>query len=365
MAARTSSAAFQRSASCVISSARIGGAHGYTARRRRPARGRDARERAREPAALHRRLRCVSEKPFPVIDVSAWEVVRDETSGAEEKAWLREHATGQDWLFKAVTIKNGHVHGEDWAEKAAAHLADLIGVPCARVEMARRDLSRGSISLNLAPELYDLQDGRLLLELCEAPGYTYQPRRGGGHPGHTLENILSALGSVLPPPGWANTFNATAFDVFAGFMMLDAWIANTDRHEKNWSVLLPSTQVGSLCLCGSYDHASSLGFNVPDQKRAWRLATPDRVQQWCEKGVASCFEHTLGQPIPTLVDMAKKALDLASTAARQHWPQMLAQVTIGDVQRVLDGVPEMSVAARTFAVSVLDVNRRRVLDACT
>lgn len=28
-----------------------------------------------------------------------------------------------------------------------------------------------------------------------------------------------------------------AFDVFTGYLLLDAWIANTDRHPHNWGVL--------------------------------------------------------------------------------------------------------------------------------
>jgi hypothetical protein len=309
------------------------------------------------------RLQCVAEQPFPVVDVSAWEVVRDETSGAEEKAWLQDPGTGQDWLFKAVTVKLGHVHGEDWAEKSAAHLADLIGIPCARIELARRGTSRGSISLDLCPKLFELQEGRILLE--GHPGYVHQPGRRGGHPGHSLENILTVLDGALPPPGWVGFPGATAFDVFAGYVMLDAWIANTDRHDHNWAVLRHATQAGPMRLSGSYDHASCLGFNVPDAKRTWRLAEPRRIGQWCERGKASCFEHAQGLPVPTLVDIAKKALVLASPAAREHWLSKLAQVSDEDARRIVTRNPGMSDPARTFALSVLDVNRRRVLDGCT
>ena len=69
----------------------------------------------------------------------------------------------------------------------------------------------------------------------------------------------------LPPPGCDLPFNATAFDVFAGFVLLDAWIANQDRHDNNWSVLIPGTWPRpATLLSGSYDHASSLGFADPD-----------------------------------------------------------------------------------------------------
>lgn len=69
---------------------------------------------------------------YEPVDVRLWEVVvREETSGVEPKWWLREPDTEKDWLFKTVTVKDGHVHGEDWAEKAASLLAGLMGIPAA------------------------------------------------------------------------------------------------------------------------------------------------------------------------------------------------------------------------------------------
>jgi hypothetical protein len=117
-------------------------------------------------------------------------------------------------------------------------------------------------------------------------------------------------------------------------------------------------------LCGSYDHASCLGFGVLDSKRILTLAEPGGIRRWCERGRAACFEHTPGLPIPTLVDAAKTALGLASPGSREHWRSNLDQVTDEDVRRIVSRIPGMSDPARTFALSVLDVNRRRVLDVC-
>jgi hypothetical protein len=305
----------------------------------------------------------VVETQFPVVDVSSWEVVRDETSGAEAKMWLRAPDGSGDWLYKAVTVKQGHIHGENWAEKAAAHLAGLVGAPCARIELATRDASQGSISLDLRPKLYDLQEGRVLLE--GRPGYVHQSGRRGNRPGHSLGNIRSALEGAAPPPAWQGFADATAFDVFAGYIVLDAWIANTDRHPHNWAVLRHTTAAEPLRLCGSYDHASCLGFGVLDSKRTLMLAEPGGIRRWCERGRATCFEHIKGMPVPTLVDTAVKALDMASPAVREYWLGRLGQVMDEDAQGIVTRIPGMSDPARTFAVSVLEVNRRRVLDACT
>ena len=303
--------------------------------------------------------------------MSSWEVDREETSGAEPKWWLREPDAEDAWLFKTVTVKGDHVHGEDWAEVAASHLAGLVRIPAARVALATR-LDRatrvrmqGSISLNLAPKYFELQEGRLLLELS-VPGYVHQSGRAGGHPGHSLENVRQILNDADPPPGCMLPFAATAWDVFAGYLMFDAWIANTDRHDNNWSILRHATeQDRPIYLCGSYDHASSLGFGELDHKRAGRLASEVQMRRWCERGLAFCFEHEPGEPVPTLVDTARRALEMATPSARAHWLDRLEAVRNADIREILFGITGMSAPARNFAVSVLEINRRRVLDACS
>lgn len=302
-------------------------------------------------------------EPFPVVDVSNWEVVDIETSGAEEKYWLAKPDDDQRWLFKSVTIKEGIVHGEDWAEKAVAHLATLLGIPCARIEMATRDNVPGCIGADLRPKPYQLQPGRVLLEEREAPRYVH--RMGKSHPGHSAENIEAALAGVRPPPDCELPFSATAFDVFAGFLLLDAWVANMDRHDHNWAVLSPATASGDpMRLCGSYDHGNSLGFNVTDDKRRGRLRDVASLERWCQRGMAQRFDCRPDGSLLSLVELAVQALDLASPEARTYWPQQLRDVPDDQVSGILARVPRMSDAARRFALNVLSINRRRILDAC-
>jgi hypothetical protein len=301
------------------------------------------------------------EEQFPVRDVGGWEIVADETSGDEEKYWLQEPETGCRWLFKAVTIKQGNVQGEDWAEKAVAELAAQLGVPCARIELAEFSGAHGCVSADLRPPDCELQHGQVVLEERNAPGYSHGV--GKSHPGHTLENIRLCLEGAMPPPGLTLPFGATAYDVFASYVLLDAWVANRDRHDNNWAVLRPILASGGpLRLSGSYDHASSLGFNLTDRERGSRLDTEHGVTSWCQRGTAWRFGY---DPKPTLVDLAAKALRIASLEAQQYWLERFRQVKHDEMQHVLERVPRMSDLARTFAGKVLEVNRRRVLDACT
>lgn len=296
---------------------------------------------------------------FQRVDVSSWDVITTETSGDEPKYWLQAPGADLRWLLKTTTIKEGQDYGEDWVEKAVAHLGRLLGVPCARVELAEMHGQRGCISADLCPRSYSLQHGQVLLEEHGAPGYVHG--KGRDHPGHTLENIRASLDGAQPPPGCELPFDGTAYDVFAGYVVMDAWVANRDRHDNNWAVLLPSLASGGPpCLSGSYDHASSLGFNLTDEKRT-QLVTQNRVASWCERGTAWRFDYARGT---TLVELAARALRLASPAARNYWLAQLCQVQQSEVRDVLARVPRLSDPARIFAEMVLDVNRRRILDGC-
>lgn len=86
------------------------------------------------------------------------------------------------------------------------------------------------------------------------------------------------------------------------------------------------------------------------------------MKSWCVKGTAWRFDY---EPSTTLVQLAARALELASRDAQRYWREQLSDVSYEEVQNVIARVPRMSDPARTFAESVLSVNRRRVLDGGT
>jgi hypothetical protein len=310
------------------------------------------------------RLPCVPAGLYERIDASSWEVDRDETSGVEEKMWLLMPGSESHspYLFKSVTVGATYTCNEDLAEKAAAEIGRRLGVPCARVDLAIRNESRGSISADLCPKTWEMQHGALLMQDREIPGY--RPGKLPGRPGHSVENIRLALDGAGPPPGSDLPFAASGFDVFAGFTVFDAIIANRDRHDENWAVLLPVARDGPMMLCGSYDHANSLGYNLDDTKRLMYLRRLNGVEGWCRKGTAFRYDHTPGKAAPTLVETAARALSLASAEARDYWRAQVDHLSEDDVRSVIGHLPGMSVPARTFTTEVVLVNRKRVLDAC-
>ncbi len=209
-------------------------------------------------------------------DVSEWTVLGAEQTGTSESRWLEEPGTRYRWLHKDTVIpQNGVEQGEDWSEVVSTQVAMALGVPCATTRMCVRHGRRGSISLDVVARGYSLYPGATALELAAAPGYF--PHREGEpgcdparptvrRPGHTPTNIKSALEGVEAPPGFEGPESLTGFDVFCGYLMLDALIANRDRHEENWAVLIPLLRSDPPRLSPSYDHASSLGYNEQDSR---------------------------------------------------------------------------------------------------
>lgn len=302
--------------------------------------------------------------PAPVIDISHWEVIVVETNGEDETLWLAEPGTGTAWMYKPPTVKNGFRQREDFAEYLAGELAGLLRVPCATVQLADLNGDRGCISRDLKPPRWEMQAGALLLADRD-PAYRPGTDKPKGRPGHSLARIAEALNCVDLPPEHPVPAGFGSFDVFTGFLVLDAWIANRDRHDENWSVLLPPPGDNRLYLCPSYDQAGSLAYNVPDQACAGQLAEPGGVARWAAKGTAWRFEHDPSAGPCTLVDLAVDALQRCTDIARRYWLDNLANVShTTSVTGLLQDVPDLSQDWRTFASELLRINQERLLHAC-
>ncbi len=304
---------------------------------------------------------------FRVVDVGGWAVIQPEPEGRSGKEWLRERGTPleattreRDWLFKpAVVQENGQRQGGYWAEKIVAELGRLLGVPCAEVDLAVRDGISGSVSRNVAPDGWNLVPGYVLLS-AELPDYTGGERLPG-RPGHSIGNIVTVLSGCGPPPGFDGL---DAVGVFAGFLMLDALVANQDRHDRNWAVLDRADAPVPRLLAASYDHTSSLGFNLVDTARRRILDDPYGIERWAGRGRAGQFEHDATAPstVRTLVDLAREALGRAGPAAEQYWLGRLRDLDQTAVGGVVADVPGLSDHTATFILKLLATNRRRLTD---
>lgn len=160
------------------------------------------------------------------------------------------------------------------------------------------------------------------------------------------------------PPGFAGPREIRGFGVFTGYLLLDALVANRDRHSENWAVLRTNGR-GVDTLAPSYDHASSLGFNLRDNRRELLLRDKRMFVAFLRKGDAYRFED--GQRT-TLVDYALRALTLAGDLTRTFWLARLTDLDPAQLPSLAARIPTMSDLARSLAVELLIANRRRLLD---
>ncbi len=210
-----------------------------------------------------------------------------ELFGTKTKFWFSVDSDPRRWLFKYPRPGTG----EHWAEKIAAELAPLIGLPVARVELARYQGVVGTASRSFIPHQYDPVSHHIRLgELVHGnellgdwvTGYDKAKRRGQAD--HRWANIRKAVEARFPESG-ARPYLAQ----LVGLIVFDAWIGNTDRHHENWAFLKarqddPDDIVAvEISVAPSYDHASSLGRELTDAGRL-RLIHRGRVGQYVERG---------------------------------------------------------------------------------
>ncbi len=178
----------------------------------------------------------------------------------------------------------------------------------------------------------------------------------GENPGYTPAAVKEALSDVAPPDEieWPATF--TAFDVWSGYLVMDAWVAGRDRHHENWATILRGDE---RRLAPSFDHGNALGFQERDERRSRMLGDNSHFTRWIERGTS---KHFVGQP--GLVELATAALDLASPGAKQYWLSHLDAVDGNAVESVVAKPPSeiMSQVTRTFVSRMLETNRRRLLN---
>jgi len=222
----------------------------------------------------------VADDLYPIIDVAEYESAQYEELGSREKFWM-EGPGGELWLYKKPRPTN---LSEIWSEKLAAEIAYLIGVPCAEVQLAKIDGDLGTISKSFNPSaLQCFHENEVLANVVSR----YDTARRFGQSDHNVKNIIKAI-SWLAEKGLLD-FEDTLSEL-ALFAMLDGLIGNTDRHHENWMIILNQNwqirMVEGMSLfrvAPSYDHASSLGRELNDDRRQ-RILSENRMLNYIVGG---------------------------------------------------------------------------------
>lgn len=297
---------------------------------------------------------------FNIYDISEVIPDQDEQMGTKFKFWFED----EQFLFKVGRENTG----DNWAEKVASELCELIRLPHAEYELAVWRKVKGVVSPTFVPVGAQLRPGNELLAKIMR-GYEIKKRYGQRK--HTLRLVMAIMEDeeeeIKLPIGWSGLDGInTASDVFIGYLMLDAWIANQDRHHENWAhVVVPEDGTRSVHLAPSYDHASSFGSNEPDAKRESRLTTRDigrSMEKYVERARSAFYlTPNSSRPLST-IDAFQEAASKRPEAARV-WLKQLEGISSSDTRSILERIPkaEVTEVAIEFTQKILELNRERLL----
>jgi hypothetical protein len=317
-----------------------------------------------------------------------------EIRGSREKFWITVRDSPVRWLFKLPRPNTG----EHWAEKIAAEIGTLIGVNCARVELARcvgqaalldqqhglypdqlgRYLGKaGTICRSFDPIPYvhfdpeetacDLLHG---FDVLEYAIYGYDSHIRFGQRDHSIKAILEAftevtIGQLVSfPQSWE-----TGLEELASYALLDGLIGNTDRHHENWMVAYVRRHGGSfdtypeieVDVMPSFDHASSLGRELTDLRRC-RILESNGVLHYLYRGQGGVF-------VDSRRKRALPPLCLARILCR--WRPEFTEPTLANIaavpnsafQSVIDRIPHeiMSGTAKELAYQIVVTSKAELL----
>jgi hypothetical protein len=183
---------------------------------------------------------------------------------------------------------------------------------------------------------------------------------------HTVNAVAVAVSQLaLPPQAYCERLPRNVEDalgVFVGYLMLDALVANQDRHHQNWGALRGEM----LMLAPTFDHGAALARNEPEAKRERRLRGPDpkyNMAGFAAKARSSLYDGGASARSLTTLEAFLALADYRKAASRA-WLGRLEMVTKKDFERILAAVPDTRISAltREFTVELLETNSRRLLE---
>lgn len=306
---------------------------------------------------------------FQIVHVADDAAHAQEPMGTKQKFWFHTPDGGQS-LFKCGRPGTG----ENWAEKIVAELAGLLGLPHAQYELGTWRGRQGVVSPSFlqitgvdADRLQLVHGNEILMVLTPdyPEGKYYKVSQ------HTLERVFGFFVEFAQhdtPCGWKPLPGiARAADVFVGYLILDAWVGNTDRHHENWAFILEwqsESQVRSS-LAPTFDHASSLGSHLTDKERKDRLTTRDKgytIDAYVAKARSAFYDKEGDRKPLTTFEVALWCRDRHPQAVCT-WLDRLGQIGSDEVLAVLQRVPETRISkpGLEFSHRMLSVNQRVLL----
>jgi hypothetical protein len=301
---------------------------------------------------------------YPIFDISDQEVDSYEQMGTKQKFWYTDSDTGEQYMFKSIHTEDGmgnkvERNGEDWAEKIACELAAALEIPSAHYELARYNEERGVRTKQFTDDGDNMFFGNHLIEYIAIAIDTPLEK---GQRSQTLERVQTILLNIIknPPSEWVETENIkTAYDVFIGYLLLDALISNQDRHSQNWAII---EREGMYLLAPSFDHAASLGRNESRDTMIERLTTNIETRK-IPHYVSKCKSYFYSQGIRLKLLDAFLIFGHRNKPAVDEWFLRLEALSNDMIVNIVGNVPDtiMSDVEKVFCTSIIIANKARML----
>jgi hypothetical protein len=296
---------------------------------------------------------------YPIIEVPDDAYDLPEQLGTKRKFWYRDNS-GKAFLFKEGRPNTG----ENWAEKVCSELCELLAIPHARYELAAWRAHKGVITPKfLSNDARLVLGNEILAKVIEDYPHTqrYQARQ---HTVNVAMAIMRWREIGMPLDYVIPTQFTISSEVFLGYLMLDALVSNQDRHHENWGVIVSPGPMFSLA--PSFDHASSLGRNELDTVRLRRLKTKDKgdnVEAYVRRATSAFYPTLKGETPLSCLAAFEEGAKLAPKAVG-YWLERLENTTSSDYEQIFGSIPDSEITepASQFALEMLEVNRRRLLN---
>lgn len=283
-----------------------------------------------------------------------------EQLGTKEKFWFTNAEDGSKYLFKVGRPNTG----ENWAEVVAAKMCELLNIPHAEYSFAKWRGKDGVVTKTFVPADGRLVHGNEILAkiVDEYPEEgTYHVRK------HTIR-VVSAIMKSLPSLGLPIGSNGQGViqnphDLFVGYIMLDAWIGNPDRHHENWGIVSIDEKI---YLAPTYDHASGFGCRESDENKEKRLQTKDErysVAHFVKKA-QSPFYGTDNNTKPLSTYEAFYTIASTNKKAALCWLDRLENIQRKAIEDIFSSISPSLISGVSveFAIKMLEENSKRLLE---
>jgi hypothetical protein len=288
-----------------------------------------------------------------------------DAEGRFYKYWCNHPELGH-CLFKAASPDgfNPRERRWDWSEKVAAELGKLLGLPIARTELAigyAQELGGyidGTLSVDYTPRNGQVMSCRRFLSIVDP---LYEVESVDGLDAYNVENVLHYLQTYSaglplnwhPPLGIEN-----GADVMVGYLLFDALISATDRHDENLELAI--LEAGYF-LCPTFDHGDSLGVKLLAESRSiCDFQDPKLVESCWWQNLT--IEGRVEAVEISNIEAFKIATELRPMAAI-IWLEILSQIKTDDIHAIFEQLPAERIDKVTirFAIDLLDFNRQNLL----